>query len=159
MAHLSQSSQPVVRVAAGADRFLEYRRLGINEIVVKLAPADSRSVLLIEAVSHARGGPERHLHLKQDEWFFPLEGEYRFEVGEESFTLGPGDSILAPRRVPHVWAYAGSAKGRMLILFNPAGKMLGFFREAAKATLMPGRDLRLWRRYGMEWVGPPLALD
>jgi len=41
------------------------------------------------------------------------------EVGDERFTLRPGDSILASRNVPHVWAYVGEKPGRMLMGFTP----------------------------------------
>jgi len=148
-----------LRVAAGKDRFDEYRRLGINRVDFKLCPQDSNGILILEANPQAKGGPERHLHHEQDEWFYPMQGEYLFEIGTERFALGPGDAVLAPRRVPHVWAYAGSSPGKMLIVFNPAGKMEEFFREAAKAGRMPGPDADLWRAHGMEWLGPPLAIE
>jgi mannose-6-phosphate isomerase-like protein (cupin superfamily) len=58
----------------------------------------------------------------QAEWFYALEGEFSIEVGQERITLKPGDSLLAPRKVPHVWAYVGATRGRILIAFMPAGK-------------------------------------
>ena len=63
-----------------------------------------------------------------------MEGEYVFEVGQERMRLRPGDSLLAPRRVPHVWAYVGETPGKILIGFQPAGKMETFFQEAAKIS-------------------------
>ena len=66
--------------------------------------------------------------------------------------------LLAPRRVPHVWAYVGNATGRLLIAFTPAGRMEAFFREVAKANTMPPQDAALWRAYGMELLGPPLRV-
>lgn len=80
------------------------------------------------------------------------------QVGERRFTLRPGDSVLGPRGVPHVWACAGDGQGRMLIVFSPAGRMEAFFREATKADAMPGQDPELWRVHGMEVVGPPLEV-
>ncbi len=68
----------------------------------------------------------------------------------------PGDSLLAPRKVPHVWAYVGNTQGRILITFTPAGKMEAFFQEVTKANAMPLQDLELWRAHGMELLGPPL---
>jgi hypothetical protein len=35
----------------------------------------------------------------------------------------PGDSLFAPRRVPHVWAHVGEGRGSILVAFTPAGKM------------------------------------
>ncbi|NWF78783.1 MAG: cupin domain-containing protein [Chloroflexi bacterium] len=155
-----RSSTPgaLLRVPAGADRFGEQRSLGISTIDFKLIPQDSQSLLVIENTFHARGGPARHLHYEQDEWFYILEGDFSFEVGAERSTLRPGDSLLAPRQVPHVWAYVGDARGRILVTFLPAGAMEAFFREVTKANAMPPQDPALWRAHGMELLGPPLPV-
>ena len=145
-------------VAAGADCFGEQRPLGISEITFKVVPQDSSGLLILENTFHAKGGPARHLHYDQDEWFYALEGEFLVEVGQERFSLHPGDSLLAPRKVPHVWAHVGTTRGRVLITFMPPGKMEAFFREVTQANAMPPQDPDLWRAYGMELLGPPLSL-
>lgn len=150
---------PAIRVAAGEDRFAEHRGLGISVIEFKVVPQDSSGLFIIENVFHAPGGPARHLHYEQDEWFYALEGEFLIEIGQERIRLNPGDSLLAPRRVPHVWAYTGNTRGRMLITFMPAGQMEAFFREVTKANAMPPQDPGLWRAHGMELLGPPLAVE
>lgn len=150
---------PILRVAAGADRFGEHRPLGISAIDFKVVPPDSGGLLILENTFLARGGPARHLHYDQDEWFYALEGEFILEVGPERFSLRPGDSLLAPRRVPHVWAHVGAARGRILIAFLPAGQMEAFFREVTKANAMPPQDPALWRAHGMELLGPPLPVE
>jgi mannose-6-phosphate isomerase-like protein (cupin superfamily) len=150
---------PLLRVAAGQDRFGEHRGLGVSAIQFKVTPADSNGLLILENTFHARGGPARHLHYDQDEWFYAVEGDFIIEIGSERFRLQPGDSLLAPRRVPHVWAYAGDAQGRILIAFMPAGKMEAFFRLVTQANAMPPQDPELWRAHGMELLGPPLALE
>jgi quercetin dioxygenase-like cupin family protein len=130
--------------------------LGVSEISFKVCPEDSGGVLIIENTFHAPGGPARHLHHDQDEWFYALEGEFLMEVGEERFRLQPGESVLAPRRVPHVWAHAGAGRGRILIAFFPAGQMEVFFREVTKENAMPPQDPALWAAHGMALLGPPL---
>jgi len=148
-----------VRVGAGADRFGEQRSLGISTIAFKVATDDAGGGLFIlENVFRERGGPARHLHHEQDEWFHVVEGEFLMEVGSDRTTLKPGDSLLAPRKVPHVWAHVGSGIGRILVVFTPAGKMEGFFREVTKANAMPPQDPKLWQAYGMELLGPPLKV-
>lgn len=156
-------AQGAVRVAAGQDRFGARRGLGVSEITFKVTPADSGGVLVLENTFTFAGGPARHLHYEQDEWFYVAEGEFLMEVGAERFTLQPGDSVLGPRGVPHVWAYTGkasaeSAIGRIVIAFFPAGQMEAFFREVTKTNAMPPQDPALWRAHGMELLGPPLAL-
>jgi quercetin dioxygenase-like cupin family protein len=147
------------RLAAGEDRFGEQRGLGISSIDFKVVPQDSTGLFVLENTFHQKGGPARHLHYEQDEWFYILEGEFRFEVGPDKFQLKPGDSLLAPRREPHVWAYVGDARGRILVAFMPAGKMEAFFREVTKANAMPPQDPALWRAHGMELLGPPLRVE
>lgn len=155
-----------VPVPSLADRFGEHRGLGVSSIQFKVLPQDSNGLFVIENTFHTKGGPARHLHYAQDEWFYALEGEFILEIGEERFSLQPGDSILAPRKVPHVWAYTGepssntpgNSRGRILIAFMPAGKMEEFFREVTKANAMAPQDPDLWRTHGMELLGPPLSV-
>jgi quercetin dioxygenase-like cupin family protein len=155
----STSMPHAFHVAAGEDRFGEKRGLGISLIDLKVVPQNSSGVLFLENIFHAQGGPARHLHYDQDEWFYALEGEFIIEVGAESYRLKPGDSLLAPRQVPHAWAFVGDTMGRILIAFLPAGKMEAFFREVTKANAMPPQDPEVWREHGMELVGPPLKLS
>ncbi len=148
-----------IYVPVGQDRSGVRKGLGISTIDVKVATADTAgAILVIENTNRARGGPARHLHTAQDELFCVLEGEYVIEVGTDRFSLKAGDTILAPRQVPHVWAYVGASVGRLLITFSPAGQMEAFFREVAKNNAMPPQDPALWRAHGMELLGPPLAV-
>jgi quercetin dioxygenase-like cupin family protein len=163
-ADLSQSIQfsasaPALWVAAGEDRFGEHRGLGVSAITFKVMPQDSEGLLIIENTFHAKGGPARHLHHEQDEWFYVAEGEFVIEVGDERRRMQAGDSLLAPRKVPHVWAHVGETQGRMLIVFQPAGQMEAFFRIVTQANAMPPQDPALWRAHGMELLGPPLKVD
>ena len=150
---------PILRVAAGKDQYGEYRGLGVSAITFKVSSQDPNGLLILENTFHEKGGPARHLHYDQDEWFYAVEGEFIIEIGQERFTLNPGDSVFAPRKVPHVWAYIGETKGRMLIAFMPAGQMEAFFREVTKANAMPPQDPELWRIHGMELLGPPLSVE
>lgn len=145
-----------ILVAADQDRFGEQRGLGVSTIAFKVVAKDSKDVFIIENTFHEKGGPARHLHYEQDEWFYIVQGEFIMEIGQDQFRLAPGDSILGPRKVPHVWAYTGGQRGKILIAFLPAGKMESFFREVTKANAMPPQDPELWRTHGMELMGPPL---
>jgi mannose-6-phosphate isomerase-like protein (cupin superfamily) len=150
-------SLPIL-VAADQDRFGKQRGLGVSTITFKVMPKDSSDVFILENTFHEKGGPARHLHYEQDEWFYILEGEFVMEIGQYKFRLTSGDSILGPRKVPHVWAYTGGQRGRILIAFLPAGKMESFFQEVTKANAMPPQDPELWRAHGMELMGPPLQV-
>ena len=71
--------------------------------------------------------------------------------------MRPGDSLIGPRGVPHVWAYVGEKPGKIMIGFAPAGQMEKFFVEAAKLHDFAA-DQKLYRDCGMDIVGPPLPL-
>ncbi len=147
-------------IPQGHDRFAAQRGLGITRLNYKVGSSDTDGRLfVIEQAMLAKGGPPRHLHLEQEEWFYSLEGPFIIEVGQERFTLAPGDSVLAPRRIPHVWAFVGNQQGRILIAFTPAGKMEAFFQETTKANAMPPQEPELWRAHDMELIGPPLPVD
>jgi quercetin dioxygenase-like cupin family protein len=147
-------------VPAGSDREGERRSMGITTLAFKVATRDTGGGLfLIEQTNHAKGGPPRHVHPDQDEWFYAVEGAYLVEVGGHTHRLGPGDSLLAPRNVAHTWAFVGEETGRLLVGFTPAGAMEAFFREVTKAESMPAQDPELWLAHGMRVVGPPLPTE
>lgn len=147
-------------IHAGRDRFERpLTVLGGLRLDVKVAPRDTAGALhILEHVDEAKGGPPRHVHHEQDEWFYVLEGAYVLIVGEERFELGPGDSVFAPRGIPHVWAHTSDGTGRLLLAFQPAGAMEAFFAELAALGSAPSpSELRpLFARHGMTVVGPAL---
>ncbi len=147
-------------VRAGADREAKRRTMGITTLTFKVATADTGGALfVIEQENHAKGGPPRHVHPHQDEWFYVVEGDFVVEVGGATHRLGGGDSVLAPRDVPHAWAFVGDATGRLIVAFTPAGAMEAFFRKVTATDAMPTQDPELWLDHGMRVVGPPLPVD
>ncbi len=163
MAAETAPARRVASVPADQDRFGQRRKVfGGLPIDVKVSARDSAGgLLIIEQIDDHKGGPPRHVHPEQDEWFHVIQGTYVLEVGEERFRLVDGDSVLAPRGLPHVWAHAGEGTGRMLIAFQPAGKMDAFFDAATRLQGIPaGAELaQLFREHGMEVLGPPLSLE
>lgn len=150
---------PVKPVLAGQDQHGEHHGLGVSHIDFKVSGQGRDGLFVLENIFHQQGGPARHLHVEQDEWFYIVEGQFRIEIGDETFLLTQGDSVFAPRQVPHVWAHTGNAQGRILITFRPAGDMEAFFREVTKANMMPLQDPKLWQAHGMRLLGPPLPVS
>jgi len=152
-----------IYVPAGQDRFQKRRNvLGGLSIDFKVSSQDTDGGLfLIEHTDSHKGGPPRHIHHEQEEWFYVLEGAYVLEVGDERYALEPGDSVLAPRKVPHVWAHLGEGQGRLIIAFQPAGLMEAFLSALSKVEGSPPPEaLRtLFQDHGMEIVGPPLPTE
>ena len=159
---MADSGASVVHVPVGRDRFgLDRKVFGVMPFAVKVAARDtSGGMLVIEQANDYRGGPPRHVHFEQDEWFYAVEGTYVVEVAGVAHRLAPGDSVLAPRGVPHGWALV-DGPGRMIIAFHPAGSMEAFFDRACElASLPPHEDVRsLFAEHGMRVEGPPVSAD
>jgi mannose-6-phosphate isomerase-like protein (cupin superfamily) len=154
---------PTAYVPAGGDRFRRQRESGFTRTVIdfKVSTLDTDGGLAIcEITAFDKGGPPRHLHHEQDEWFYVVEGEYVLEVGEERYELGPGDSVLAPRKVSHVWAHVGEGTGRRIAALQPAGEIEAFFDELATLGSSPEREVlrKAFNSHGMELTGPPLPI-
>ena len=135
---------------------------GTRRIDYKVSTLDTKGGLFIsEIIDDLKGGPARHLHHEQEEWFYVVKGEYIIESGDERYRLGPGDSVLAPRKVPHVLAHVGEGTGKLIAAVQPAGKLEAFFDELAKLKGSPSREvlLKLFRAQGMDLAGPPLAVE
>jgi quercetin dioxygenase-like cupin family protein len=156
-----KSSAPSPRefvLAASQDRFAKVRNLGISTITFKVAGEDSSELFIAENLMRAKGGPARHIHYTQDEWFFVRRGEFIIEVGQERHVLRPGDSVWGPRGIPHTWAYTSEGEGSILFVFNPAAKIEAFFEAIAKLNSPAPSESQFWGPYEMEWVGPPLQV-
>ena len=154
----ASSNQPHL-VAAGEDRFGEFHSLGFSRILFKVATRDTNGGLfIIEHVNLVKGGPRLHLHTNQDEYFYVMEGEVLFQIGDKQMKLHAGDSIVGPRGIPHTFSAVGGKPGHMLIAFTPAGKMEQFFRDTAVPN-PPVQDAAFFRKYEMELIGPsPFAV-
>ena len=128
-----------VFVANGKNRFQQELMIwGIIPLQIKVSGKDTDgSLFVFEHMKMSKGGPPRHFHYEQDEWFYAMEGEFHFEVGDEKFVLQPGDSLFAPRMIPHVWAYAGDKPGTLLLAVQPAGSLEEFFMKSCEITKPP----------------------
>jgi mannose-6-phosphate isomerase-like protein (cupin superfamily) len=140
-------------VAAGQDRLGAPHSMGYSSLAFKVLSSDTGGNLFVIEHSHlVPGGPPLHLHLYQDEWFYVLEGEVAFQVGDKRVQLKPGESVLGPRRVPHAFSSV-APQSRMLIAFTPAGMMEKFFLDGAPDPKL-AMTAEFMSRYEMKWVGP-----
>jgi hypothetical protein len=77
--------------------------------------------------------------------------------------VGAGESVFLPRGVAHAWASVTENAGRVLNLYQPAGRMEEFFREIGQykesfvhEALSFDEFCRLFEDHGMKVMGPPL---
>ena len=151
-------------VRAGTDRFNNNGATiwGLLPLADKLSSRDTQGQLYIfEHRNQGKGGPPRHVHFEQDEWFYVVKGEYAFEIGGEKFHLTAGDTMFAPRNIAHGWASIGDEPGTLLTLVSPAGTFEEFLHETTRhSTLPPQEEIeRAFAAHNMKVVGPPLDLE
>ncbi len=133
-------------------------------------PADSASdgISVIEQVARQGDSPPLHIHRNEDELFHVVEGELSFSRGDEHHTVVAGEFFLVPKGVAHSFVVA-SPEARWFVT-TTHGDYEGFVRELSREpdghgwpeaiAMTPEQAARLdeiGSRYGIEFVGPPLA--
>jgi len=83
----------------------------------------------------------RHTHTREDEVYFVLAGELEATVGEETFVLQPGETLLAPRDIPHELRNSGDATNHFLLVFHLPGS-----RNSSWPRPFPRLKMRLLQR-------------
>jgi mannose-6-phosphate isomerase-like protein (cupin superfamily) len=121
---------------------------------------------LLESLIAPGFSPPLHVHHREDESFYVLEGELTMQCGDQRFRAGAGAFVFLPRDVPHTFVVEGDKPARMLTLLTPGGGE-GVFIEGGRAAdgegLPPAMppDIEKLKRvsagYGAEIVGPPMA--
>jgi quercetin dioxygenase-like cupin family protein len=111
--------------------------------VIKATAADTGGQLTIIEMTEPPGAEAPlHVHYREDEAFWMLEGSATFEVGGETIEASAGDYLFGPRGIPHRFT-VGDSGCRMLFVCTPGG-FEGLVREmsepAAARTLPPRSD-------------------
>ena len=76
-------------------------------------------------------GPPPHIHSREDESFFVLEGEIDFQIGDEKITARPGTFIQGPRGIAHSFRNTTQLPARVLVFVTPGG-FENFVKEFAQ---------------------------
>jgi quercetin dioxygenase-like cupin family protein len=116
---------------------------------------------LWEALVPPGGGPPPHVHSREEEGFYVLEGEITFQIGEDRLVAGPGMFANMPVGTPHSFKNESNKPARMLISLAPAGLEQMFFEvgvplaEGATTALPPTKEeieklLAIAPKYGIE---------
>jgi mannose-6-phosphate isomerase-like protein (cupin superfamily) len=91
-----------------------------------------------------------HLHTREDEYSYVLEGRVGARLGDDEVVAGPGELIFKPRGQWHTFWNAGDAPARILEIIAPAG-LERLFREFGDAGLPEPEELAaMAARYGAE---------
>jgi len=156
------ASKPAFMVEAGSNRTGQSLYVVGNEVSIKISSRDTGGAFAVaEDCTPPNGGPPLHLHYEQDEWWYVLEGQFLFEVDGKKIYAGPGATVFAPHGSRHTFQNVGVKPGRTVVTVVPGGLDL-FFEEMDTAvppgaTPDPASLSALFRKHGMELLGPPLA--
>jgi len=124
-------------------------------------------VALVEALAWRSTEPPLHIHHREHEAWYVIEGQMTLQVGDEVLVATAGCFAFAPRGIPHAFT-VDVEPTRVLVLAAPGG----FEQFAAElgvpaASAEPPADMSapdpevlgpVAERYGIEVVGPPLRV-
>lgn len=124
---------------------------------------------VLDSVAGRGDSPPLHIHHTEDEVFHVLEGELVLRAGTETLTVTAGETVLAPKGVPHTYIVV-TEQARWLAVTR-GGDFERFVLEAsrpAETDALPPKggppteeQLRAFAelalRHGIELVGPPLT--
>jgi quercetin dioxygenase-like cupin family protein len=153
------------RVNADEARFgVHYKMKGVtlNLLDIKISSKDTDGDIAVFEQNGftPKGGPPLHIHLYQDEYFYIIQGEYLFQVGDEKFQMKAGETIFLPRNIPHAFVQL-TDRGKVLVSYLPAGKMEDFFKTTDSWASAPTKEEieKAFEDHDMKIVGPPLQCN
>ena len=120
------------------------------------------SLMLLENLTAPGGGPPPHVHTREDEFFYVIDGSFEIRIGDEVHPVGPGGFAYVPRGTVHNFRNTAGLPSRILVGFTPGG-MEGFFRESGRPPTDDGpappvdedeiaRTMAAAPRYGLQAV-------
>lgn len=135
-------------------------------VTVKSSAATTGGAVAVLEHLAARGaGSPLHVHHREDEWFYVMDGTLTFWVGGEVIDAPAGSFVYGPRDVPHTFAVS-SERAHFLVVTQPAGfeGMLRALGEPAPSLTIPpaptelpdmARITEVLTEYGIDLLGPP----
>jgi mannose-6-phosphate isomerase-like protein (cupin superfamily) len=147
---LTTTAPRVVSPSEGAKGFLG--SIGVRFLIGGEDTAEGFSLVEHPMSPRALAAP-LHLHTREDEYSFVLEGRMGALLGDDVVEAGPGDLVFKPRNQWHTFWNAGDEPCRILEIIAPAG-FERFFRELSDLggalNADPDEFERLRERYGLE---------
>lgn len=118
---------------------------------------------IMEALVPPLGGPPPHIHHREQESFYLLEGTLDIRMGDKVVQASTGDFVHIPRGMVHCFRNTGDSTARMLLIFSPGG-IERFFEETleqvqdrsapqpANMDAVVDRYVEAAPRHGLEFV-------
>jgi len=119
------------------------------------------SLTVLELVIGPKKGPALHTHLREDELWYVIDGDFRFKAGGAMLRVSAGGMAFGPRGTPHAFQNIGETPGRLLVVTTPSG-LERFFEEFAALLPGPAGPEALTAAGHANWIefsGPPVAVS
>src|SRR2546426_11751862 len=109
--HMTTSGPTILQPNEGK----KLRIFGGVEFIVKVSSQDSGGAFtLLDNTNPAGTILPPHVHGREDETFYVLEGEFEFHSENQIVRAGPGATVFLPRGIPHAFKVLSSTPGRAL---------------------------------------------
>ena len=166
IARTSSTDAPqVAPIALAADEGEALWFIGSLTTIKASTQSTAGRVAVIEHFSPRDSGSPLHVHRREDEWFYVMEGELTLWVGGQVIHASAGSFVYGPRDIPHTYTVS-SDTARFLVVTQPAGfdDFIRAFAQPATERVIPPTatettDVEAMTRtaaeYGIEILGPP----
>jgi len=162
---MTASTSPLAPIVLQPDQGEALWFLGVLATVKASAETTDGRVAVIEHLAPQGFGSPLHVHRREDEWFYVIEGDLRFWVGGRVIDAPAGAFVYGPRDVPHTFTVT-SPTARFLLVTEPAGfeRFMRAFAEPADWPAIPpaadtppdlGAMVAGAAEHGIEIIGPP----
>ena len=118
---------------------------------------------IMEATVPPGGGPPPHIHRREQEVFYLLDGTLDIQMGDKVVKASTGDFVHIARGTVHCFRNTGDTTARLLLIFSPGG-IEGFFEDSLERVTdrsapqpqnmeaVVARYVEAAPRYGLEFV-------
>lgn len=130
---------------------------------------DGAGVSVVDSVAPRGDSPPLHIHRTEDEVFHVVDGEMTLRLGEQELRVHAGETLLAPKGVPHTYR-VDSETARFLAIttggdfeafvreFSRPAEHLGLPEPSGPPSLEAQQALGATAAtHGIDLVGPPLS--
>ena len=162
MSSTTPAIQPIVAGPGEGEALWSFAALGL---VKASAESTGGAVAVIEQLAPRGAGSPLHVHMREHEWFYVIDGELTFWVGGEVIVAPAGTFVFGPMGIPHTFLVS-SEEARFLLVTEPGG-----FEAFMRAAGEPAQRLEippppteapdmaamsaLAAEYGIDILGPP----
>jgi mannose-6-phosphate isomerase-like protein (cupin superfamily) len=152
---VSKAGQHPIVVKAGEGKHLNV--MGIEFTYKATGSETGSSYAFAEGLVAPHRGAPLHVHHREDEAFYVLDGEFEIECNGQVYKATPGTFALLPKDLPHRFQNLTDRPGKLLCVQSPAGIEEFFEHLSLLATdggADPARLTELARRYDIDFFPP-----